>query len=110
MTLKEAVNLLGEDNVEAQITAANFIQNQCFNRPDAKDKVGHYDPPSMQLTRMMYLTHFSNSSLNGCDDNKSFGQDETMSHSPAWWGGTWISLWETGYGVMLSKNIFSFFI
>lgn len=39
MTLKEAVNLLGEDNVEAQITAANFIQNQCFTRPDAKEKI-----------------------------------------------------------------------
>ncbi|XP_058630195.1 LOW QUALITY PROTEIN: plakophilin-2 [Onychostoma macrolepis] len=39
MTLKEAVNLLAQDNMEAQITAANFIQNQCFNSPDAKKKV-----------------------------------------------------------------------
>uniref|UniRef100_A0A671MMY3 Plakophilin-2-like n=2 Tax=Sinocyclocheilus anshuiensis TaxID=1608454 RepID=A0A671MMY3_9TELE len=39
MTLKEAVNLLVQDNMEAQITAANFIQNQCFNSPDAKKKV-----------------------------------------------------------------------
>ncbi|XP_043093868.1 LOW QUALITY PROTEIN: plakophilin-2 [Puntigrus tetrazona] len=39
MTLKEAVNLLAQDNIEAQITAANFIQNQCFNSPDAKKKV-----------------------------------------------------------------------
>ncbi|XP_039524377.1 plakophilin-2 [Pimephales promelas] len=41
MTLKEAVNLLEQDNMETQITAANFIQNQCFNSPDAKKKV-HY--------------------------------------------------------------------
>ncbi|XP_026089659.1 plakophilin-2-like [Carassius auratus] len=39
MTLKEAVNLLAQDNMEAQITATNFIQNQCFNSPDAKKKV-----------------------------------------------------------------------
>lgn len=39
MTLKQAVNLLSQDNMEAQITAANFIQNQCFNSPDAKKKV-----------------------------------------------------------------------
>jgi len=39
MTLKEAVNLLEQDNMETQITAANFIQNQCFNSPDAKKKV-----------------------------------------------------------------------
>uniref|UniRef100_A0A672MW03 Plakophilin-2-like n=1 Tax=Sinocyclocheilus grahami TaxID=75366 RepID=A0A672MW03_SINGR len=39
MTLKEAVNLLAPDNMETQITAANFIQNQCFNSPDAKKKV-----------------------------------------------------------------------
>ncbi|XP_026065303.1 LOW QUALITY PROTEIN: plakophilin-2-like [Carassius auratus] len=39
MTLKEAVNLLEPDNMETQITAANFIQNQCFNSPDAKKKV-----------------------------------------------------------------------
>ncbi|TRY98724.1 hypothetical protein DNTS_003214, partial [Danionella cerebrum] len=39
MTLKEAVNLLAQDNVETQITAANFIQNQCFNSPDAKKKI-----------------------------------------------------------------------
>lgn len=101
MTLKEAVNLLGEDNVEAQITAANFIQSQCFTRPDAKEKVNHYDPPLMRLTRMMHLAHFSNSSLNGCVDNKSFRQNETMSHNAARWGGTWFSLWETGYGLML---------
>ncbi|KAK7149665.1 hypothetical protein R3I94_009089 [Phoxinus phoxinus] len=41
MTLKEAVNLLEQDNMERRITAANFIQNQCFNNPDAKKKV-HY--------------------------------------------------------------------
>uniref|UniRef100_A0A673IA54 Plakophilin 2 n=1 Tax=Sinocyclocheilus rhinocerous TaxID=307959 RepID=A0A673IA54_9TELE len=39
MTLKEVVNLLAPDNMETQITAANFIQNQCFNSPDAKKKV-----------------------------------------------------------------------
>ncbi|XP_051547435.1 plakophilin-2-like isoform X1 [Myxocyprinus asiaticus] len=39
MTLKEAVNLLGQDNMESQITAANFIQNKCFNSPDAKKKL-----------------------------------------------------------------------
>ncbi|XP_067283207.1 plakophilin-2 [Pseudorasbora parva] len=39
ITLKKAVNLLEQDNMEAQITAANFIQNQCFNSPDAKKKV-----------------------------------------------------------------------
>uniref|UniRef100_A0A8C0XZA1 Plakophilin 2 n=2 Tax=Cyprinus carpio carpio TaxID=630221 RepID=A0A8C0XZA1_CYPCA len=39
MTLKEAVNLLAPDNMETQITAANFIQNQCFNSSDAKKKV-----------------------------------------------------------------------
>ncbi|XP_056311706.1 plakophilin-2 [Danio aesculapii] len=40
MTLKEAVNLLTQDNnMETQITAANFIQNQCFNSPDAKRKI-----------------------------------------------------------------------
>ncbi|KAK2892768.1 hypothetical protein Q8A67_012756 [Cirrhinus molitorella] len=41
MTLKEAVNLLAQDKMEAQITAANFIQNQCFNSPDAKKKILH---------------------------------------------------------------------
>lgn len=48
MTLKEAVNLLEEDDLEAQITAVNFIQKQCLNRPHVKEKVSHYDPPSMQ--------------------------------------------------------------
>ncbi|XP_077090527.1 plakophilin-2 isoform X1 [Siphateles boraxobius] len=41
MTLKEAVNLLVHDNMETQISAANFIQNQCFNSPDAKKKVSY---------------------------------------------------------------------
>uniref|UniRef100_A0A674DU39 Plakophilin 2 n=1 Tax=Salmo trutta TaxID=8032 RepID=A0A674DU39_SALTR len=39
LTLERAVNLLGQDNEEIQITAASFIQNQCFNSADAKKMV-----------------------------------------------------------------------
>ncbi|XP_051974606.1 plakophilin-2-like isoform X2 [Xyrauchen texanus] len=39
MTLKEAVNILGQDHMESQITASNFIQSQCYNSPDAKKKL-----------------------------------------------------------------------
>ncbi|XP_067247143.1 plakophilin-2 [Chanodichthys erythropterus] len=52
MTLKEAVNLLAQDNMETQITAANFIQNQCFNSPDAKKKVLHLQGIPKLLTLM----------------------------------------------------------
>lgn len=52
ITLKEAVNLLEQDNMEAQITAANFIQNQCFNSPDAKIKVIHLKGIPKLLTLM----------------------------------------------------------
>uniref|UniRef100_A0A8C7PKU8 Plakophilin 2 n=1 Tax=Oncorhynchus mykiss TaxID=8022 RepID=A0A8C7PKU8_ONCMY len=39
LTLERAVNLLGQENEEMQITAASFIQNQCFNSADAKKMV-----------------------------------------------------------------------
>ncbi|XP_050964398.1 plakophilin-2 [Labeo rohita] len=52
MTLKGAVNLLAQDNMETQITAANFIQNQCFNSPDAKKKI-HYLKGIPKLLKLM---------------------------------------------------------
>lgn len=39
MTMRMAVNLLTEKNQEVQITAANYIQNQCFSSADAKKRV-----------------------------------------------------------------------
>lgn len=39
MTMRMAVNLLTEMDQEVQITAANYIQNQCFSSADAKKKV-----------------------------------------------------------------------
>ncbi|XP_062849923.1 plakophilin-2 [Trichomycterus rosablanca] len=36
MTLRMAVNHLSENNTEKQLTAANFIQNQCFSSAEAK--------------------------------------------------------------------------
>ncbi|CAB1346068.1 unnamed protein product [Coregonus sp. 'balchen'] len=39
LTLERAVNLLGQENEEMQITAASFIQNQCFNSADARKMV-----------------------------------------------------------------------
>ncbi len=43
---------------------------------------------------IIYLAQSSQSSLNGCVDNKHLGQNEIMSHS-TWWGGTLIK-WKTG--------------
>lgn len=34
-----AVNLLTDNDQEVQITAANYIQNQCFSSTDAKKRV-----------------------------------------------------------------------
>ncbi|KAK6314664.1 hypothetical protein J4Q44_G00141930 [Coregonus suidteri] len=39
LTLERAVNLLGQENEEMQITAASFIQNQCFNSADTRKMV-----------------------------------------------------------------------
>lgn len=38
-TMRMAVNLLNDNDPEMQITAANFIQNQCFSSADAKKRV-----------------------------------------------------------------------
>lgn len=52
MTLKMAVNLLTEKDQEVQITAANYIQNQCFSSADAKKKVTFM---STFVTDVIYL-------------------------------------------------------
>lgn len=52
LTLERAVNLLGQDNEEIQITAASFIQNQCFNSSDAKKMVS-WGPSLLLLTWLL---------------------------------------------------------
>ncbi|XP_060770294.1 plakophilin-2 isoform X2 [Neoarius graeffei] len=51
MTMRMAVNLLTEKNQEMQISAANFIQNQCFNSADAKRRLAmlHGIPKLLKL-------------------------------------------------------------
>lgn len=41
MTLKRAVNQLSEENSAVQVTAAKFVQNQCFSSADAKKTMFH---------------------------------------------------------------------
>ncbi|KAF5901640.1 plakophilin-2-like [Clarias magur] len=51
MTIRMAANLLTGKNQEMQITAANFIQNQCFSGADAKKRVAtlHGIPKLLKL-------------------------------------------------------------
>lgn len=39
MTLERAINLLTQDDEDTLITAASYIQNQCFKSADAKKMV-----------------------------------------------------------------------
>ncbi|GAA6094515.1 plakophilin-2 [Tachysurus ichikawai] len=50
-TMKMAVNLLADNDPEIQITAANFIQNQCFSSADAKKRLAmlHGIPKLLKL-------------------------------------------------------------
>ncbi|MCJ8736256.1 hypothetical protein PDJAM_G00256760 [Pangasius djambal] len=51
MTMRVAVNHLTEKNEEMQISAANFIQNQCFSSADAKKRLSvlHGIPKLLKL-------------------------------------------------------------
>ncbi|KAK3526373.1 hypothetical protein QTP70_025410 [Hemibagrus guttatus] len=50
-TMRMAVNLLTDNDPEMQITAANFIQNQCFSSADAKKRLAvlHGIPKLLKL-------------------------------------------------------------
>lgn len=39
MTVEKAVNLLTQEDVDTQVSAASFLQLQCFNSTEAKRKV-----------------------------------------------------------------------
>lgn len=52
MTLTMAVSLLSEQDEEVQITAANFIQNQCFSSAEAKKKVRKPESQPFILCRL----------------------------------------------------------
>ncbi|PWS20811.1 hypothetical protein DKP78_26845, partial [Enterococcus faecium] len=41
MTVEKAVNLLSQEDVEVQVSAASFLQWQCFNSTEAKRKVAY---------------------------------------------------------------------
>ncbi|XP_070709866.1 plakophilin-2 [Pempheris klunzingeri] len=56
MTLERAINLLTQDDEETLITAASFIQSQCFKSADAKKKVYYLSG----IGKLLQLLHSDN--------------------------------------------------
>lgn len=46
MTVEKAVRLLTQNDVDLQVSAASFLQHQCFNSADAKRMVNQQNSPS----------------------------------------------------------------